>query len=114
MNGYMMYELATQRIADQRRAAQRRQVAREAATAHKERAAARGRHAGQGIQEMTVAPAIPDFADELLDAMARDSVPAPRTNPLLSDEHFAGTSGEARKGKGSREAGRGRHPRTSR
>ncbi|MGH3252309.1 MAG: hypothetical protein ACRDOI_39700 [Trebonia sp.] len=74
MDGYLMYEVARQRIADQHRAAERRQAARQATAARKERAAARGRRAGREVP----APAIPDFADELLDTMARGSVPGPR------------------------------------
>jgi hypothetical protein len=75
MDGYLMYEVARQQIADQHRAAQRRQAARQAVAARKERAAAR---AGQKVPEATVASAIPDSADELLDAMAHGSVPTPR------------------------------------
>jgi hypothetical protein len=87
MNGYMMYEVAKQRMAEQHRAAEQRQAARQAADARKGRANGRGR---RGRPETTVAPVIPDSADELLAAMARDAVPAPR-----------------------REATRGRHTRSS-
>ena len=75
MNGYMMYEVAKQRMAEQHRAAEQRQAARQAADARKARAGGRGR---RGTQETTVAPVIPDFAYQLLEAMARDAVPAPR------------------------------------
>lgn len=78
MNGYLMYELARQRIADQHRAAERRLAARQAAAARKERASARRRHAGQETADAAVVPVVPDFADELLDAMARDAAAAPQ------------------------------------
>ena len=75
MNGYIMYEVAKQRMAEQHRAADQRRAARQATDARKGRASGGGRRGGQGT---TVAPVIPDFADELVDAMARASVPAPR------------------------------------
>jgi len=78
MDGYLMYELARQRIADQYRAAERRLAARQAVAARKEQAAARRRAVRREAPGTTAAPAIPDFADELLDALARDAVPAPR------------------------------------
>jgi hypothetical protein len=84
MNGYVMYETARQRIAEQHRAAQQVREAREL------RAAARGRRARKEALEAVATPVIPDFADEMFDA-ARDAVPAPR---------------------GSRETTRGRHARS--
>jgi hypothetical protein len=96
MNGNLMYEMARQRIAEQQRAA------RQAGEARERRAAARGRHAKAAAPEAIVAPAIPDFADEMFEA-ARKAVPAPGTNRLLSSEHFAGSSGEAQKAEGSLE-----------
>ena len=104
MYGYLMYETAKQRMAEQQRAAQR---VREA------RAAARGRRARKEAPEAVATPVIPDFADEMFEA-ARDAVPAPRTNSLPSDGHSAGSSGEARRVESSSEVARGRHARTSR
>jgi ATP/maltotriose-dependent transcriptional regulator MalT len=89
MNGNLMYEMARQRIAEQQRAA------RQAGEARERRAAARGRRAKAKAPEAIVTPAIPDFADEMFET-ARDTVPAPRTNPLPGG-HFAGSCGEARK-----------------
>jgi hypothetical protein len=71
MYGGIMYEVAQQRIADQRRAAVKDGEARVS------RAAARARRARGRTDEPIVTPAIPDYADELL-AAARDKVPAPR------------------------------------
>jgi hypothetical protein len=75
MNGYVMYEVAKQRIAEQHRAAEQRQTARQAVAARKARTNGRGRRAKQ---ETTVAPVIPDFAYQLLEAIAPDAVPEPR------------------------------------
>ena len=84
MNGYAMYEVAKERVADQQR------NARQAGQARAQRAAARAaRRAQKGAREAIAAPVIPDFAHEMFD-LARDAVPAPR-----------------------REAGRGRHAGTS-
>ena|ERR1700761_2561728 len=107
MYGYLMYETAKQRMAEQQRAAQRVREAREL------RAAARGRRARKAAPEAVATPVIPDFADEMFEA-ARDAVPAPRTNSLPSDGHSAGSSGEARQVESAPEAARGRHARTSR
>jgi len=71
MNGNLMYEMARQRIAEQQQAAQRAGEARE------RRAAARGRRGKVEVPEESVAPVIPDFADEMF-GTARDAVPAPR------------------------------------
>ena len=71
MYGYLMYETAKQRIAEQQRTAQRVREAREG------RAAARGRRARKQAHEAVATPAIPDFAAEMFDA-AGDAVPAPR------------------------------------
>ena len=90
MHGSMMYEVAQQRIADQRRAAVKDREARTL------RALARGRHARGKADEPVAIPAIPDYAHELLAAAARDSVPAQRTEA------------------GQPEAGRGRHARAGR
>ena len=84
MNGYEMYEVARERVADQQR------NARQAGQARAQRAAARAaRRAKKGAREAIAALVIPDFAHEMFD-VARDAVPAPR-----------------------REAGRGRHAGTS-
>jgi hypothetical protein len=95
MNGNLIYELARQRIAEQQRAA------RQAGEARDRRAAARGRHAKAKAPEAIVTPAIPDFADEMFEAV-RDAVPEPRTTPL-PDGHSAGSCGEARKEDGPQE-----------
>jgi hypothetical protein len=71
MHGSIMYEVARQRIADQRRAAVKDGEARIS------RAAARARRARKQETEQVV-PAIPDYAHELLAAAAQDTVPAPR------------------------------------
>ncbi|HTR92035.1 MAG TPA: hypothetical protein VMI73_09865 [Trebonia sp.] len=71
----MMYEVARQRIADQRRTAVKDGEARVS------RAAARARRAKNKATEPIATPAIPDYAHELLAAAARDSVPAPRQEP---------------------------------
>ena len=71
MNGNLMYEVARQRIAEQRRAA------RDAGEARAARAAARGRRAKDAAQEPVAAPAIPDYAHEMFEGV-RDAVPAPR------------------------------------
>jgi hypothetical protein len=73
VDGYLMYEMATERIADQHRHAQQRRTARAAITARKQARAARRKSAVAGGP---VVPAIPDFADELLAAAAGDTVPA--------------------------------------
>ena len=78
MNSYMMYEVAKQRMAEQHRAAEQRRDARLAADARKGRANGRGRRGRQETTETTGVPVIPDFAYQLLEAMARDAVPAPR------------------------------------
>jgi hypothetical protein len=84
MDGYAMYEVARERIADQQRGAQQAREARA------QRAAARAaRRAKKGAREASAAPVIPDFAHEMFD-VAQDAVPAPR-----------------------QEAGRGRHAGTS-
>lgn len=70
MNGNVMYEVARQRIAEQQRAA------RQASEERQRRAIAHSRHAGKEKQETVVAPAIPDFADEMFDP-ARGAAPAP-------------------------------------
>jgi len=70
MNGNVLYEVARQRIAEQQRAA------RQASEERQRRAIARGRHARKEKQETIVAPAIPDFTDEMFDP-ARDAAPAP-------------------------------------
>lgn len=73
MNGNLMYEVARQRMAEQRR------TAREAGEAGARRAAARrGRRARAEAPEAAGLPAIPDFAHEMFEA-ARDAVPAPGT-----------------------------------
>jgi hypothetical protein len=72
MHGSIMYEVARQRIADQRRAAVKDGEARVS------RAAARARRARKQADEPVAMPAIPDYAHELLAAAARDSVPAQR------------------------------------
>jgi hypothetical protein len=77
MNGNAMYEVARQRIAERQLIADQRRAAAQAGEAHSRRAAARGRHARNAAQEPSVAPVIPDYADELLES-ARDTVPAPR------------------------------------
>ena len=90
MNGSsIMYEVAQQRIADQRRAAVKDGEARTL------RALARGRRARRAADEAIVTPVIPDYAHELLAAAARESVPAQREP-------------------GQPEAGRGRHVRVGR
>jgi hypothetical protein len=61
MNGSLMYEVARQRIAEQREAA------RKAGEAREQRAAARGRLAKKDRTETIAAPAIPDFAHEMFD-----------------------------------------------
>jgi hypothetical protein len=90
MYGTLMYEVAQQRIADQRRAAVKDGEARTL------RALARGRRARGKAQEPVATPAIPDYAHELLAAAARESVPAQRQQA------------------GEPEAGRGRHARAGR
>ena len=69
MNGYEMYEVARERIAEQQRGA------RQAREARAQRAAARA--ARRAKKEAIAAPVIPDFAHEMFD-VARDAVPAPR------------------------------------
>ncbi|HEY6492748.1 MAG TPA: hypothetical protein VIZ43_05705 [Trebonia sp.] len=71
MHGNLMYEMARQRIAEQRQTAQR------AGTAREWRASARGRRARDEAAQAPVPPVIPDFADEMFDANKR-AVPAPR------------------------------------
>jgi len=72
MNGNAMYEVARQRVAEQRWAA------RQAGEARERRAAARAaRRARKNPQETVAAPAIPDYAHEMFSA-ADDAVPAPR------------------------------------
>jgi hypothetical protein len=61
MNGNSMYEVARQRIAEQREAA------RKAGEAREQRAAARSRRAKKDRTETIAAPAIPDFAHEMFD-----------------------------------------------
>jgi hypothetical protein len=68
MNGYAMYEVARERVADQQRDARR---------AGEARAARAARRAQKGAREAIAAPVIPDFAHEMFD-VARDAVPAPR------------------------------------
>ena len=62
MYGYLMYEAAKQRIAEQQRAAQQVREVREA------RAAARGRRARKEAAEAVATPVIPDFADEMFES----------------------------------------------
>jgi hypothetical protein len=69
MNGSIMYEVARQRIADQRRAAIKDGEARA------QRAAARGRRGKHAAPEPAT-PSIPDYADELF--AAGDAVPVQR------------------------------------
>jgi len=69
MDGYAMYEVARERIAEQQRGA------RQAREARAQRAAARA--ARRAKKEALAAPVIPDFAHEMFD-VARDAVPAPR------------------------------------
>jgi hypothetical protein len=72
MNGNAMYEVARQRVAEQRRAAVQAGEARE------RRATARAaRRARKNAQETVAAPAIPDYAHEMFGA-GGDAVPAPR------------------------------------
>jgi hypothetical protein len=66
-----MYEIARQRMAEQRRAA------REAGEARALRAAARGRRAKADVPDAIDMPAIPDFANEMFET-AQDAVPAPQ------------------------------------
>ncbi len=80
-----MYEVARQRIEEQRR------VAQQAGEARRLRASARGRHARDEAAEAIATPLIPDFAHEMFADAAGDDVPAPR-----------------------RDATRGRHARTNR
>ena len=68
MNGYAMYEVARERVADQQRDARR---------AGEARAARAARRAQKGAREAIAAPVIPDFAHEMFD-VARDAVPGPR------------------------------------
>jgi hypothetical protein len=83
MNGNVMYEMARQRVAEQQRAA------RQAGEARERRAAARARRAKKETRETIAAPAIPDFAHEMFDAV-RDAVPAPRREARRG--RHAGTS----------------------
>ena len=76
MHGSIMYEVARQRIADQRRAAVKDGEARASRAAA--RAARAARRARNRAAEPVAMPAIPDYAHELLAAAARDTVPAPR------------------------------------
>lgn len=71
MYGGIMYEVAQQQIADQRRAAVKDSEARVS------RAAARAMRARKRADEPIATPAIPDYPHELL-AAARESVPAQR------------------------------------
>jgi dihydroxyacetone kinase len=89
MYGSIMYEVAQQRISDQRRAAVKDGEARVS------RAAARARRARNSAVEPIAMPAIPDYAHELL-AATRATVPAQRQEA------------------GRPEAGRGRHARAGR
>lgn len=68
----IMYEVARQRIADQRRAAVKDGEGRVS------RAAARARRAKNKAAEPITIPAIPDYAHELLAAAARETAPAQR------------------------------------
>jgi hypothetical protein len=95
MHDSIMYEVARQRIADQRRAAVKSGEARTV------RALARGRRARRAADEAVATPLIPDYAHELLAAAARDSVPVQRQE--------AGRPAAVRP-----EAGRGRHARAGR
>ncbi len=62
MNGYAMYEVARQRIAEQQR------DARQAGEARAQRAAARAaRRAKKEAREAIATPVIPDFAHEMFD-----------------------------------------------
>jgi hypothetical protein len=70
MHGNLMYELARQRVAEQR------QAAKHAADAARDRAAVRGRHAKRAELDAAALPVMPDFADDLLEVA--DAVPAPR------------------------------------
>lgn len=90
MHDSIMYEVARQRIADQRIAAVKDGEARTV------RALARSRRARRAAGEAIATPLIPDYAHELLAAAARDSVPVPRQEAVRP------------------EAGRGRHARAGR
>jgi hypothetical protein len=72
MNGNLMYDMARQRMADQQRAARQSEQARSLRAIRRER-----RAKAASVEEIAV-PAIPDFAAEMFD-VARDAVPAPRT-----------------------------------
>jgi hypothetical protein len=81
MHGSIMYEVARQRIADQRRAAVRDGEARMS------RAAARAARRARGKAEGPAAtPAIPDYVHELL-AAARETVPAQRQEAGRGSAH---------------------------
>ena len=95
MHDSIMYEVAQQRIADQRRAAVRNGEARTL------RALARGRRARRAADEAIATPVIPDYAHELLAAAARGSVPGQRPEALQQEA-------------GRLAAGRGRHARAGR
>jgi hypothetical protein len=82
----IMYEVARQQMAEQRRAAREageaqrlRAAAREARKAQRP---ARGRHSRPGTPEEAVLPAIPDFPHELLSSATGDTAPAPRPVPV--------------------------------
>ncbi|HEY0938175.1 MAG TPA: hypothetical protein VGD91_31085 [Trebonia sp.] len=70
MNGYVMYEVARQRVADRHRDADAERAARQVSAAR----GRRGRHARAGEPDGAVLPAVPDFVHELLGG----AVPAPR------------------------------------
>lgn len=94
MHDSIMYEVARQRIADQRRAAVKDGQARTL------RGLGRGRRARRAAGEAVAIPAIPDYAHELLAATVRESLPAQRE--------------AGRPEAGQPEAGRGRHARAGR
>jgi hypothetical protein len=73
MFGSAMYEVARARIAEQERAAI------QSGEARRQRAEARGRRRRAQVAEsaVTTVPAVPDYAEELLEA-AVNAVPAPR------------------------------------
>ena len=73
MYGSIMYEVAQQRIADQRRAAVKDGEARVSRAA-----ARRARRAKKEATEPIAMPVIPDYAHELLAAATRETVPAQR------------------------------------
>jgi hypothetical protein len=72
VNGDIMFNMAKEEMAERHQRAARRALAREA------RRAARARRSAARTQAAVSVPAIPDYAQELLDRAAIGSVPAPR------------------------------------